>query len=135
MGCSVDIPVDDESQMITEKYMEGYEFSVYHYRTDAANMLNDMENDIRDKKREKRQEQRRERIEKRQTQRKPLPKDWDRWLDKNVFKDERYIFYDSANKKTGKCAHCGNGLTLTESKDITRKGSVHSVAAGSYTRR
>lgn len=121
-GCSVNIPVDDESQMITEKYMEGYEFSVYHYRTDAANMLNDMENDIRDKKREKRQEQRRERIEKRQTQRKPLPKDWDRWLDKNVFKDERYIFYDSANKKTGKCAHCGEWINIDGKQRHNQKG-------------
>lgn len=121
-GCSVDIPVDDESQIITEKYMEGYKFSGYHYRTDAANILNDMENDIRNKKRKKRQEQRRERIEKRQAQRKPLPKDWDRWLDRNVFKDQRYIFYDSANKRIGKCAHCGKRIDIDGKQRHNQKG-------------
>ncbi len=129
-GCSVDIHVDDESQRITEKYMDGYKFSGYHYRKDAASMLYAMEDDIRDEKREKRRDRRNERIEKRQAQRKPLPKDWETWIDRNVFRDQRYIFYESANKTVGKCAHCGKQVDIDGKQRHNQRGKCPQCGSG-----
>lgn len=109
---SIDIKVDQESQKITEKFLEKYEKKRYWYRSDAANLLMELEEDIREEKRERRQNQREERIKKRQEARRPLPKDWDRWLQNRVFKEERYLFYDAKKRKQGNCAYCGAEVEL-----------------------
>ena len=64
---------------------------------------------------------RRERIKKRQEARKPLPKDWDRWLKNHVFKEERYLFYDAKKRKKGNCAYCGEEVKL----DGKQKHNMH----------
>ncbi len=50
---SIDIKVDQESQKITEKFLEGDESRRYSYRSDAANLLLSLEESIRDEKRDK----------------------------------------------------------------------------------
>lgn len=128
--CSdIDIQVDQESQKVTEEFLKGYKKSGWCYKEDAANLLFELENDLRDQDREKRWEQRRNRIKARQERRKPLPKDWDRWLDCNVFKEERYIFYDSASKKTGTCAHCGNVVELPGNQRHNQMGKCPSCGS------
>lgn len=111
--CSdIDIQVDQESQNVAEEFLKEYKIRRFSYKKDAANLLFELENDLRDQEKDKRWRQRRNRIKERQEKRKPLPKDWNKWLDGNVFKEERYIFYDSASKKIGTCAHCKKMVEL-----------------------
>lgn len=110
---SVDIKLDQESKEIAKKFLESLEdksgiYSCHGY----ANQLKDLEEHIRDQKRQRAWDQRRARTEERQRRRAPLPKDWDKFLDNKVFKEERYLFYNAKNRKTGKCAHCGEAVAL-----------------------
>lgn len=107
----VKIRVDQESQKTAEEFLKTE--NLYSHHKDAANRLYALEEHIREKKKERREELRNNRIEERQKAKKPLPRDWDRWLKSYVFKNERYIFYDSRKRTAGTCAYCGSGVKLS----------------------
>lgn len=128
---SVDIKLDQESKEIAKKFLESLEdksgiYSCHGY----ANQLKDLEEHIRDQKRQRVYASRRERIEKRQSKRKPLPKDWDRFLDGHVFPKERYLFYDAKHRKIGKCAHCGQEVQLNGKQKHNEMGKCPHCGSG-----
>lgn len=52
-------------------------------------------------------------------QRKPLPHDFDRWINNHLFEDERYIIYHRVGKNIiGRCSHCGNDVTIRAVKGM-----------------
>lgn len=111
--CSdVDIRLDKKSKEIAEEFLGNYLEGTWKYQKGAVNRLFQMEDDIRQEKREKQWQQRIDRIEARQKRRKPLPKDWNQWLQNHVFKKEHYLFYDAKKRKGGTCAHCGSVVKL-----------------------
>lgn len=111
--CSdIDIKLDKKSEKIAKEFLGDYLEGDWRYKKGTANRLFQMEEDIRDAKREKKWQQRIDRIKARQEQRKPLPKDWNQWLNNHVFKKERYLFYDAKKRKLGTCAHCGQNVML-----------------------
>lgn len=111
-----DIKLDKESEKIVETFVKGAEVKDFYnctlVRADAIRKLQGLEGDIRDEKKEKRKSQRRARIDARVAKRKSLPKDWNRWVKTNVFKNERYLFYDAKKRKQGICAYCGKVVDL-----------------------
>lgn len=109
---SIGIRVDKQSKEIGDKFLEGFKGEDWRGNRGTAQRLFEMEESIRSEKREKEWNQRRDRIEARQQKRKPLPKDWDRWLKSHVFKEERYLFYDAKKRKKGHCAYCGKDVEL-----------------------
>ena len=50
---------------------------------------------------------------------KPLPKDFDKWINNIPFKDNRYILYDYAKRKQldGYCTHCETFVKVTGAKN------------------
>lgn len=121
--CSdIDIRLDKTSREIAEEFLGNYLEGTWEYRKGTVNRLFQMENDIRDAKREKEWQQRIDRIKTRQEQRKPLPKDWDTWLENHVFKEKRYLFYHAKKRKSGICAHCGSVVILDGSQRHNGQG-------------
>lgn len=128
---STGIKTDRESREAVEKFLEGHKETMrrYWHSDDAADQLMHLEENIRQKKNRRKWEQRQARIEARQKARKPLPKDWDKWLENHVFKDERYVFYDFRKRKQGNCACCGETVELDGAQK--HNGSGKCPACGS----
>ncbi|MDO4275897.1 MAG: PcfJ domain-containing protein [Eubacteriales bacterium] len=105
--CSPRITMDIESTKLAEKYGKK------SWNSDrGSDCLYRLEDKIRQEKRDREYDNRQARINERAGKRKPLPKDWDRWLGATVFKTERYLFYDSKDRKHGHCAHCDQNVAL-----------------------
>ncbi len=117
---SEEIRVDKKSQEIAEKFLEGE--TEYTYYKDAANRLRRLEERIREEKRDRKEQLREQRIEKRQQAKKPLPGGWNRWLKNYVFREERYLFYDSKKRTAGTCAYCGGEVKLSGKQKYNEYG-------------
>lgn len=124
------INLDAQSKQIADMFQEGDKEEWWYGGT--IHNLCYLEDDIRQATRERREDRRRDRIEARQSARRPLPKDWERWLKNHVFREERYLFYDARNRKTGTCAYCETEVALDSTQRHGKAGKC--PACGSRVR-
>lgn len=108
----LDIRLDIESERIARTFLEDDKDNLYCHSDNQADWLLAMEEKIRQQRWERKEEKRQDRIEARLERRKPLPGDWERWLKTNVYKENRYLFYDAKKRKSGICAYCGGKAAL-----------------------
>lgn len=113
------IRLDESGEQIAKEFLENWKckISPYYYTKNQADRLMGLETGIIDGRRESREQRRWDRIEARRKKREALPKDWEKWLASNVYKEERYIFYQTKKSGIGRCAHCGEIVRL----DLTAK--------------
>ena len=107
------IQLDAESEETAGKFLEDCEdIWRYDFPEDQIDKLGRLEEHIRDQKRDRNEQNRSARIRARQKLRKALPKDWEKWLKTDVYKDKRYLFYNARRRKSGSCAYCGAVVEL-----------------------
>ncbi|MDO4272688.1 MAG: PcfJ domain-containing protein [Eubacteriales bacterium] len=105
--CHPRITMDPESTRLAEEH------GVKAWCGSAgSDCLYRLEEEIRQEKRDREYDNRKNRINARVGKRKPLPKDWEKWLGSTVFKTERYLFYDSKARNHGHCAYCNSDVAL-----------------------
>lgn len=108
----LDIRLDKESERIARIFIGDCRNKLNYFNDNPVGWLLAMEEDIRQQRWERKEENRKDRIVERLGSQKPLPGDWERWLKTNVYKEERYLFYDGKKRKTGICAYCGEKVAL-----------------------
>lgn len=107
------IQLDTESEETAGEFLEDCEdIWRYDFPEDQIDKLGSLEEHIREQKRDRNEQNRSARIRARQKLRKALPKDWEKWLKTDVYKDERYLFYNARRRKSGSCAYCGAVVEL-----------------------
>lgn len=107
------IQLDAESEETAGKFLEGCEaIWRYDFPEDQIDKLGSLEKHIRNRRRDRNEQNRSARIRARQKLRKALPKDWEKWLKTDVYKDKRYLFYNARRRKSGSCAYCGAVVDL-----------------------
>lgn len=104
--------MDAESERIARTFLEDYKYKLFCCGDNQVDWLLAMEEKIRQQRWERKEEKRKDRIKARLARRKLLPGDWERWLKTNVYKKERYLFYDGKKRKSGICAYCGEKAAL-----------------------
>lgn len=107
------IQLDTESEETAGEFLEDCE-DIWRYYSpkDQIDKLGRLEEHIRDQRRDRNEQNRSARIRARQGLRKALPKDWEKWLKTDVYKDKRYMFYNARRRKSGSCAYCGAVVEL-----------------------
>lgn len=120
-----------DSVYIPEKDGEviGQYFSDY---TTAPLVL--IENELRshrDARYQHRTETRRSTAQRIADQRKPLPHDFERWINNHLFADQRYITYTrQGNTIHGRCSHCQQYVTIPAKKGMKHHSEVKCPACG-----
>lgn len=64
-------------------------------------------------------------------QRKPLPKNFSRWVDYHLFTDERYLVYRREKKNiVGRCTFCGAAVEMQAKKGMRHGSTVKCLSCG-----